>query len=846
MTDGFRKHQPVILTLVVGLLIGCLIIFVILFSLQSWRDNKAKAVDDLYNVMELESQAIDSYFTRLENVMRVFARDLGDLGTADELAQGFVLVQRFLELRPEFFNIMVLRADGQILFTAKDPPAPGLPTLAQEPSFQQFKEESDKGRDLIIGRPMAVTSKQWIIPFRYILRDTDGRLRHVISANLPLTFLQDFWKKASFTKKASLGLLRDDGFLLSRYPVPADLDLATIYGQPRTGILIRHLREQNFPPKGYVEGPSSLDGPDFLTSYLRLENFPLTLFIAMPASEIRNAWWDDARMFYTLAAAILAAGIAFYFFSLAEEAKRKSGELYRSMFEQTCAVKLLIDDKNTTIVDANEAACTFYGYSREQLLGMPIALISTLSPEQLQAEITKSKNEGQGYFLHRHRLANGEFRNVEVYAGPLEIEGRILLYSIIHDITDRLRAERALEESKREYDEMVARVPVGIYRLRMTTAGVTTFEYVSPRWCALTQLNGNAVLGDAQLAYDRIHPDDLPGLLEAEEAARRDLVEFAWQGRLVIDGKVRFMQIGSNPRILENGDILWAGILADITEIKKNEEELKSLNEELERRVEVRTQELQEAQSQFMHIEKLSAIGKLSASIAHEFNSPLQAVMTFLKGLRLDSQLNDGERKLLETAIGESERMKNLVRNLQDFYRPSTGSKTLIDLHATIDSLLMLYKGDLFQKNIQIELHHADMLPHIMAVPDQIKQVFLNLLNNAAEACHNQEGIIAISTWRESDKVAVAIRDNGIGIKPADMEHIFRPFFSTKAEVKGTGLGLSVSYGIIKKHGGEIRVDSEPGKGTTFTVLLPINSEEDSSDCIGDRRSVSRARGRGL
>jgi len=109
-------------------------------------------------------------------------------------------------------------------------------------------------------------------------------------------------------------------------------------------------------------------------------------------------------------------------------------------------------------------------------------------------------------------------------------------------------------------------------------------------------------------------------------------------------------------------------------------------------------------------------------------------------------------------------------------------------------------------------------------VSDQIKQVFLNLLNNAAAACHG-EGTITIQTEVKKEAVVVMIYDTGVGIKPEDRNHIFDPFFTTKPEVKGTGLGLSVSYGIIKEHGGQITVDSAPGKGTTFSVILPIGGE---------------------
>jgi signal transduction histidine kinase len=127
-----------------------------------------------------------------------------------------------------------------------------------------------------------------------------------------------------------------------------------------------------------------------------------------------------------------------------------------------------------------------------------------------------------------------------------------------------------------------------------------------------------------------------------------------------------------------------------------------------------------------------------------------------------------------------------------------------------------------------VELDYTEQIPQIEAVPDQIKQVFLNLLTNAADACMQSGGVITVSTRLDGEeKVAVEIKDTGIGIKPTDMELIFQPFYTTKSEIKGTGLGLSISYGIIKKHGGEIRVVSQPGEGSTFTVTLPIKGADD-------------------
>ena len=282
-------------------------------------------------------------------------------------------------------------------------------------------------------------------------------------------------------------------------------------------------------------------------------------------------------------------------------------------------------------------------------------------------------------------------------------------------------------------------------------------------------------------------------------------------------------------RFTEQAITLWerfANHLAVALAKFQADEALAALNAELDLKVRQRTFELQKMQQLYLHSEKLAAIGKLSASIAHEFNNPLQGILSILGGVKKRAIMEAEDAELVDIAIGEGKRISYLIRSLQDFNRPTSGIIATVDVHQSLDSIMLLHKNDFTQKRITMKTDYAPDLPTIGAVSDQIKQVFLNLLTNAADACQNRGGIITVSTRQEDDKVAIAIKDNGVGIRSEDIDNIYRPFYTTKPEVKGIGLGLSISYGIVKKHKGEIRIESTPGKGSTFTVVLPIKNDQ--------------------
>lgn len=233
-------------------------------------------------------------------------------------------------------------------------------------------------------------------------------------------------------------------------------------------------------------------------------------------------------------------------------------------------------------------------------------------------------------------------------------------------------------------------------------------------------------------------------------------------------------------------------------------------------------QALLNAQQQLIQAEKLSAIGSLAASITHEFNNPLCGVRSVVERMARRSGLDTADQSLLTLALEECDRMTRLIKGLQQFNQPFTDSRETFDLHPAIDSVLLLLNKHLKSRKALLHQAYASGPMRIVGAENQIKQVLLNLLRNCSEALPVTGGTIGITTCRDHGNVRIVLSDNGVGISAEHLPHLFEPFFTTKPAVKEVGLGLSVSYGIIKGHGGDILVESIPGRGTTFTVVLPV------------------------
>jgi C4-dicarboxylate-specific signal transduction histidine kinase len=233
---------------------------------------------------------------------------------------------------------------------------------------------------------------------------------------------------------------------------------------------------------------------------------------------------------------------------------------------------------------------------------------------------------------------------------------------------------------------------------------------------------------------------------------------------------------------------------------------------------------LREAQEQLSSAEKLASIGQLAAGIAHEINNPLGTIMLYASLVRKqleNVQLGNGSKEDLQIILNEANRCKTIVANLLNFARQGTLNLQEFDVFDLLTDLVKKVKPNTNFDGIKIEVNHDAKDTTIEADKDQLEQVFINILINAAEAMDGRPlKKIKIDILNEQQYLVVTISDTGCGIPKENQNKIFTPFFTTKKIGKGTGLGMAIVYGIIKMHQGDIRFESELERGTMFTITL--------------------------
>jgi len=247
--------------------------------------------------------------------------------------------------------------------------------------------------------------------------------------------------------------------------------------------------------------------------------------------------------------------------------------------------------------------------------------------------------------------------------------------------------------------------------------------------------------------------------------------------------------------------------------------------------------ELDQIQKELLQKEKLASMGQLAAGVAHEINNPLGTILLFSDMMYKETAEDDPHRNDLKMIIEETKRCKSIVSDLLDFSRQKNVIAQNINIHNLVDQVIKGLQAQPAFQDVKFKRNFDPDITSIKVDPDQMQQVFINLFKNSAEAMEAEGTITITSKMIDHNWLEINISDTGSGIPKDNLDKIFSPFFTTKSFDKGTGLGLSIVYGIIKMHHGQISVQSQVGKGTTFVITLPVNLPEgliSSSKFTGD------------
>ncbi|MDP2654317.1 MAG: PAS domain S-box protein [Candidatus Omnitrophota bacterium] len=421
----------------------------------------------------------------------------------------------------------------------------------------------------------------------------------------------------------------------------------------------------------------------------------------------------------------------------------------------------------------------------------------------------------------------GDPRFIHTLGAPQYDENGVIteLFGTVQDISDIKRYEEAVRASEKKYRAVIETAMEGIYIVDATAR----IREVNDAYCRISGYSREEIL---RMTVPQLEAVESPEEVSARIARLRQMDYDRFETRHVRkDGMI--IDVEATISFMDENKTLIAAFVRDISERKRTEGELRAYREKLEEMVKARTQELrdtyrklEESRSQLIQTEKLSSIGLLAAGIAHELNSPLDGLLNLLRIYRKRAQAGSLEKEELIIMVDAGEHMAKIIKDLSSFARASRGEFAVLNLNEAMDSSFSFITHQLELKGIRIRRNYSAKPLQVFGNAEQIKQVVLNIVTNAGDAMPDG-GTLEITTRESQDgkNIFIEFSDSGSGVKKEDLPKIFDPFFTTKPPGKGVGLGLSVSLGIVQNHKGEILVDSEPGRGSRFTIILPKAAE---------------------
>ncbi|MBD3382605.1 MAG: PAS domain S-box protein [candidate division Zixibacteria bacterium] len=507
----------------------------------------------------------------------------------------------------------------------------------------------------------------------------------------------------------------------------------------------------------------------------------------------------------------------------AEDALERSVAMIRATLEST-SDGIMVTGLDGRIINYNQRFINMWDLQNSSLcLDEDGCILDTLRTHMVNPE-----KFDRYYYQPAHVDARNKNIELELNDGrvfelnclPLVASGKSdgIVWSF-HDVTHQKEAESVLERVINQYTTMIDSVPAVLFAkdkdLRYTV--------VNRAFCEKANMDKDSIVGKtASDIYSREMAEHFSKL--DQDVLTRNRAIINREEKQAFDGETNWISMNKVPLQDSSGETVGlVGMYQDITEQRRSRDQL-------------------------MQSDKLAAIGTLAAGVAHEINNPMGYISSnlntmdrytgILKQFILDNCESDKDELEeiveilddLKSAIGESvdgaTRVKDIVADLKSFSRVDKAEETSSDINEGIKSTLNIVWNEL-KYHCKVETDYGD-LPDIKCMPNQLNQVFLNLLINAGQAIKHKNGLIKIRTYTDNDNIYISIKDNGEGISEKNLKKIFEPFYTTKEVGKGTGLGLSLVFDIIKKHNGDIAVESEIGEGTEFVISLPLEGNDET------------------
>jgi PAS domain S-box-containing protein len=481
---------------------------------------------------------------------------------------------------------------------------------------------------------------------------------------------------------------------------------------------------------------------------------------------------------------------------------------------------LLMTDENHHVIFANARMVEITDIPRRRLMGMHLGEVLTSQHLHMAQELASLVEHGQQQesrfcsILDKPNEESTVPRVFETCMAVSRLGDKVITCLFLRDLTSRILIERELQKTNAFFTNIIRNSVDGI--VVVNTKGVPLiFNEGAER---ILGYKASEIIGNAE-NFRRFYPVEVA----AEMMRRMRSAEYGPPDKLnttrmnFINKQGEEVPVNFSATIIrERGaEVASVGIFSDLREILKVH------------------QELEAAQAQLVHSEKIASLGRMSAGVAHEINNPLAGILIYAELLQRSLREDAPERQQIDEIITQTLRCKQIVSRLLEFSRQSLGQKTLFSVNEVIGRCVELVGQQALFHNISVIQDLGVNLPQVLGNASEIQQVFTNLLLNAADAMLGRGKItIASSSAPQDGGVVVTFSDTGPGISPDIKNKIFDPFFTTKPPGKGTGLGLSIVYGVIQRHGGTIEVDSTPGGGTTFTLRFSINPQEKEDEVV--------------